>query len=241
MDLILVGGTPETANPVSDQAEANGVPAVASVVAVAAVVLPSSQCRSGQGLRRGRTADIFWGLEDVEANYLAIWDSVPTNKITAGLFPNDGDGNAWGDAQKGFPSAIGPKGYKTIEPGPLPGQERRDFSAQIAQFKQAPQGDPLRRADPARLHNASCLITDVQMPGLSGLDLQDCLVARGSAMPVIVISGSLDERVRLRALKGGAIGCLGKPYPAEYLVKYLEMALKGRKSADALELGSGLN
>ena len=82
------------------------------------------------------TFDMFWGLEDVEANYLAIWDSVPTNKIAAGLFPNDGDGNAWGDTQKGFPSAIGPKGYKTIDPGRYQ-DGTDDFSAQIAQFKQA--------------------------------------------------------------------------------------------------------
>src|SRR5262245_66614590 len=82
-------------------------------------------------------------------------------------------------------------------------------------------------------HKASCLVTDVQMPGLSGLDLQDCLIARGSAMPVIVVGGSLDERDRSRALKAGALGCLNKPYSAECLVKYLEMALKGRKSADA--------
>src|SRR5262245_47264429 len=83
------------------------------------------------------------------------------------------------------------------------------------------------------LHKASCLITDVQMPGLSGLDLQDCLIARGSAMPVIVVGGSLDERDRSRALRAGALGCLSKPYSLECLVKYLEMALKGRNSADA--------
>jgi FixJ family two-component response regulator len=43
------------------------------------------------------------------------------------------------------------------------------------------------------LDKASCLVTDVQMPGLSGLDLQDCLITRGSAMPVIVVGVSRRE------------------------------------------------
>lgn len=75
-------------------------------------------------------------------------------------------------------------------------------------------------------HKASCLITDVQMPGLSGLDLQDRLIARGSAMPVIVVSGSLDGKIRSRAMRAGAFGCLTKPYPMKSLAKCLEMALK---------------
>ena len=79
----------------------------------------------------------------------------------------------------------------------------------------------------------ACLITDVQMPGLSGFDLQDRLIADGSATPVIVVGGSLEERDRSRALKAGAVACLRKPYSAKCLAKCLEMALKARESADA--------
>ena len=45
------------------------------------------------------TYHFFWGLEDVIASFLALWDGAPTNKVVGGLFPNDADGNAWGDPQ----------------------------------------------------------------------------------------------------------------------------------------------
>ena len=63
-----------------------------------------------------------------------------------------------------------------------------------------------------QLHNTSCLITDLHMPGLSGIDLQDHLIARGHRIPVIFITGYPDESVRTRAMKAGAVGFLSKPY-----------------------------
>jgi branched-chain amino acid transport system substrate-binding protein len=134
VDLILVGGTPETTNPVCDQAEANGVPALATACPWQPWFFRQANADPAKGYTW--TFDMFWGLEDVEANYLDIWGSTTTNKVCAGLFPNDGDGNAWGDAQKGFPSVVGPKGYKTVDPGRYQ-DGTDDFSAQIAQFKQA--------------------------------------------------------------------------------------------------------
>jgi branched-chain amino acid transport system substrate-binding protein len=59
----------------------------------------------------------FWGLEDVIAAFLALWDGAPTNKVVAGLFPNDADGNAWGDPKLGLPPALAAAGYKLIDPG----------------------------------------------------------------------------------------------------------------------------
>ena len=53
------------------------------------------------------TYHVFWGLEDVIANFTNGWNSVKTNKKVGGLFPNDGDGNAWGDKELGFPEAAG--------------------------------------------------------------------------------------------------------------------------------------
>jgi FixJ family two-component response regulator len=80
------------------------------------------------------------------------------------------------------------------------------------------------------LHTASCLITDVQMPGQSGLDLLEHLTRRGFHLPAIVVSAFVDEKTCARALKAGALGCLPKPYREESLIEYLETALGCRES-----------
>jgi FixJ family two-component response regulator len=74
--------------------------------------------------------------------------------------------------------------------------------------------------------DTSCLITDLQMPGLSGLDLQDRLIARGDRIPIIFLTGYPDENVRARAMKAGAVAFLSKPVNADHLVDHLEKALK---------------
>jgi FixJ family two-component response regulator len=75
------------------------------------------------------------------------------------------------------------------------------------------------------LDNTSCLIADVQMPGLSGIDLQRWLIDRGVQMPTIFITAFPEEVTRLRAVKAGAVGYLGKPFSEESLLKCLDMAL----------------
>ena len=72
----------------------------------------------------------------------------------------------------------------------------------------------------------SLLITDVQMPGLSGVELQDRLIARGHRIPIIFITAYSDENVRTRAMKAGALAFLTKPVNAEHLLDHLEKALK---------------
>jgi len=57
-----------------------------------------------------------------------------------------------------------------------------------------------------KLHDTSCLITDVRMPGMSGIDLQDRLIADGHCIPIIFITAYLDDHVRQRDEGGG--GCL---------------------------------
>ena len=74
--------------------------------------------------------------------------------------------------------------------------------------------------------NTSCIITDLQMPGLSGLDLQDLLIARGHRFPIIFLTAYPDEDVRIRAMKAGAIGFLRKPCSDEHLLGYLNKALR---------------
>jgi len=74
--------------------------------------------------------------------------------------------------------------------------------------------------------NTSCIITDLQMPGLSGLDLQDLLIARGHRFPIIFITGHPDENERTRAMKAGALAFLIKPINHHQLLDHLEKALK---------------
>jgi branched-chain amino acid transport system substrate-binding protein len=131
VDLMLVSSTPETANPVSDACELNEVPCVSSVVPWQ----PWFFGRKGDPAKGFEwTYHMFWGLEDVIANFLAGWKSVQTNKKVGGLFPNDGDGNAWGDKELGFPKPLAKEGFSLTDPGRFQNMNN-DFSAQIAAFK----------------------------------------------------------------------------------------------------------
>jgi branched-chain amino acid transport system substrate-binding protein len=133
VNLILASATPDTTNPVSDQAEVNEVPCV------------TTNC-PWQPYFFGRKGDpkkgftwtyhFFWGLEDVIAAFLPMWDSLPTNKVVGGLFPNDADGNAWGDPQHGLPPALAKAGYKLHDPGRYQ-LMNNDFTSQISAFKAA--------------------------------------------------------------------------------------------------------
>jgi FixJ family two-component response regulator len=77
-----------------------------------------------------------------------------------------------------------------------------------------------------QVHDTSCLITDVQMPGLNGIDLQDRLIARGHRIPIIFITGHPDDSVRARAMRAGAIGFLSKPLSPDHFIGCIEKALK---------------
>lgn len=79
-----------------------------------------------------------------------------------------------------------------------------------------------------RIAEASCLITDVQMPGMTGFELHSRLHADGYRIPVIFMSGRPQEALAEAAIKAGAIGFLGKPVKVERLIDYLDRALKPR-------------
>src|SRR5215813_9332221 len=72
-----------------------------------------------------------------------------------------------------------------------------------------------------------CLILDVAMPGMSGLDLQDELNRRGQAIPIIFISGQKDEDIRKRAFRQGAVKFLYKPFSDSALLDAVNVALSG--------------
>jgi PAS domain S-box-containing protein len=71
----------------------------------------------------------------------------------------------------------------------------------------------------------TCLITDVQMPGLSGLELQEALQSQGKHTPVIVITAYPTEKDRSRVLENGAIAYLSKPFDEQTLIEYLAVAI----------------
>jgi FixJ family two-component response regulator len=75
------------------------------------------------------------------------------------------------------------------------------------------------------LDDTACLIADVQMPGLSGIDLRGRLIARGVKMPTIFITAFPEEGARARAMTAGAVGYLGKPFSEESLLRCLDSAL----------------
>src|SRR5215211_6186428 len=131
VDLIVAASTPDTTNPVADQAEVNEVPCITTNCPWQ----PYFFGRKGDPAKGFTwTYHFFWGLEDVIAAFLALWDSGPTNKVVGGLFPNDADGNAWGDPQRGLPPALAKAGYKLTDPGRYQVMNN-DFTAQISAFK----------------------------------------------------------------------------------------------------------
>jgi FixJ family two-component response regulator len=84
-----------------------------------------------------------------------------------------------------------------------------------------------------RINDTTCVITDVQMPGLSGVELQSLLIARGNCTPIIFITAFPEEKVRRRVLEAGAIGFLSKPFDDEHLIEHLQTALRSRNDGSA--------
>jgi FixJ family two-component response regulator len=78
-----------------------------------------------------------------------------------------------------------------------------------------------------RLGRTSCLITDLHMPDLDGLELQSRLIAQGHQTPVIFVTAYPEERFRKRAMNAGAVGFLSKPLIEDALIHCVESALNG--------------
>lgn len=73
---------------------------------------------------------------------------------------------------------------------------------------------------------ASCLILDVRMPGMSGIELQECLRRDGISIPIIFVSGHGDIPMTVRAMRGGAVTFLTKPYSDQDLLDQVQRALQ---------------
>jgi branched-chain amino acid transport system substrate-binding protein len=139
VSLMVVASTPETTNPVSTTCEVEEVPCISTMA-------PWQPWYIGRQANPGdpkswanfkSTFHYFWGLEDIIAVYSAMWNQLETNKQVGGLFPNDGDGNAWGDPNVGIaPGLKGSGGYVVTDPGRYQ-DLNDDFTAQITAFKGA--------------------------------------------------------------------------------------------------------
>lgn len=79
-----------------------------------------------------------------------------------------------------------------------------------------------------RLHDTACLIADVQMEGMSGVELQGRLLAQGRHMPIIFMTAFPEERIRVHVLNAGAIGFLSKPFDEECLIHCIDTALRSQ-------------
>ncbi|WP_370225910.1 ABC transporter substrate-binding protein [Pararhodobacter marinus] len=133
VDIIVAASTPDTVNPVSDQAEINEVPCITTDC-------PWQPYFFGRGGNPAEgflsTYHFFWGLEDVIGAFLAMWDGSGVAKSVGGLFPNDADGNAWGDSELGLPTPLAAAGYTLTDPGRYQPMTD-DFSNYINAFKEA--------------------------------------------------------------------------------------------------------
>jgi FixJ family two-component response regulator len=98
-----------------------------------------------------------------------------------------------------------------------------DFSA--AAFA---SGESFLRSN--RLHNTACLIADVQMPEMTGLELYSRLVASGSPIPTILITAYPEERVRAQALNAGVVCYLAKPFNESELLACIDLALGNQRT-----------
>ena len=81
-----------------------------------------------------------------------------------------------------------------------------------------------------QLYDTACLIVDVQMPGMNGLQLQSHLAGAGCGIPIIFITAYDDRESRGRAMQAGAVAFLGKPFSDEQLFKTIRSTLRTDKS-----------
>jgi FixJ family two-component response regulator len=79
--------------------------------------------------------------------------------------------------------------------------------------------------DSGRHHDTACLIADIRMPGMSGLDLQTRLNSERCRIPIIFITAHGDTNMRMQALRAGAVEFLAKPFKDEVLIEHVRAAL----------------
>lgn len=99
----------------------------------------------------------------------------------------------------------------------------------------ATPGDFLRSRRPDR---ASCLVLDVHLPGMSGLEFQKKLIEEGVGIPIIFITGRGDIPMTVKAMKSGAVEFLTKPFQDEELLEAIQQALERDRAARETRSGA---
>jgi RNA polymerase sigma factor (sigma-70 family) len=110
----------------------------------------------------------------------------------------------------------------------------RSAGYEVISFSSADEFLQQRPAD-----SPSCLVLDISMPGLTGMDLQDALVSAGHRLPIIFITGQADVPVTVKAMKRGALDFLLKPFQEEDLLAVIRQAIEKdiRQRKEAEERG----
>jgi branched-chain amino acid transport system substrate-binding protein len=131
VDLMVVAHTPDTVNPVADQCEINEVPCISTD----APWQPYFFGRKGDPAKGFKwTYHFFWGAEALISTFINLYDDLSTNRTVGALWPNDSDGNAFSDPQRGMPPVLTKRGYKVVNTGSFdPFAE--NFTSQITAFK----------------------------------------------------------------------------------------------------------
>jgi branched-chain amino acid transport system substrate-binding protein len=130
VDLVMCSGGADMVNPVADEAERLVCPCLSSFVEWRRFVL-------GRGGAPGQpfkwTYAYAIGLEDIRANFVAMWNRVATNKKIGLLLPDDAWGQTWADPEDGLSAAATDAGYEVVSPGlyPIP---TTDFTPYVSEF-----------------------------------------------------------------------------------------------------------
>lgn len=131
VDMLIPASTTPTITAAADQAELYEIPCISCAAPWQAIIFP----RGGQDNPFNWTYHFFWGLDEALNTFVGLWNTIETNKKVGMLFPQNIDGETWGNEEYGLPSPTREAGYEVVKPGYF--QPRtNDFTAQIATFKQ---------------------------------------------------------------------------------------------------------
>ncbi len=130
--LLLPASTTDTVSPAADQAELYECPCISTGAPWQAIIFP----RGGQDKPFKWTYHFFWGLDEALNTFVGLWNTLDTNRKVGMLFPQNADGETWGNNGYGLPAPTKKAGFEIVVPGYF--QPRtNDYSAQINAFREA--------------------------------------------------------------------------------------------------------
>jgi branched-chain amino acid transport system substrate-binding protein len=128
--LIIPASTTDIVNNTADQAELNECPCISTAAPWQAIIFP----RGGQEKPFKWTYHFFWGLDEALQTFVGLWNTIETNRKVGMLFPQNADGETWGNNEYGLPVPTKAAGFEVVVPGYF--QPRtNDYTAQITAFK----------------------------------------------------------------------------------------------------------